>query len=85
MTKDEFMGYLYALEDMVDTVDEQDIITMIIERAKEIEVTPITTTYPWITYTTPTTCDTTNIKWSSPTDWSVTTKKDNPTNFTVVK
>jgi hypothetical protein len=82
------MGYLYALEDMVDTADEQDIIAMIIERAKEIEVTPITTTYPtypWITYTTPTTCDTTNIKWSSPTDWSVTTKKDNPTNFTVVK
>ena len=53
MTKEEFIGYLTALEDMVDTKDERKLIKKIKERAQTINVYPYyykNWTYPYGPY-----------------------------------
>lgn len=53
MKKEEFIGYLRALEDMVDTKDERKLIKKIIARAQDIDVYPYyykNWNYPWGPY-----------------------------------
>lgn len=53
MKKEEFIGYLRALEDMVDTKDERKLIKKIIARAQDIDVYPYyykSWNYPWGPY-----------------------------------
>lgn len=53
MKKEEFIGYLRALEDMVDTKDERKLIKKIIARAQDIDVYPYyykNWTYPYGPY-----------------------------------
>ena len=49
MNKAEFIGYLTALQDMVDTDREYDLIAKIINRAKTLEESVVSYPY-WPTY-----------------------------------
>lgn len=94
MNKSEFIGYLVALEDMVETEDEVELLQKIISRARSLdEVTTVPYTYPptwpgtWIgqEIIKPTTATYTNMKnpLAEPDSWEV--KCEKAPNFTVVK
>lgn len=89
MKKEEFIGYLRALEDMVDTKDERKLIKKIIARAQDIDVYPYyykNWSYPWGPYwygtsangvssvtLTDSNLDNGTVTLKNPTDWSVNT------------